>query len=156
MLWELMMVLAILFAFLYCAVMFLSVFVQFESLSYAAKTVARQIEITGSCDSETVMDNITALTENTNLIMGRESDGLIYEITDVSDPPAGTDPALSNNLYPYGAQRLQLRQTFKITLYATYELELIGPIDGSLIGAWTVTIPLAYSVTGMSEVFWRN
>lgn len=146
-LWELLIVLAILFAFIYTAMSFLGVYVQFESLSYAAKTVARQIEVTGKYDAATVQENISILTDNTNL------HDVTYDI-EVGPIPADTSSTLAASLST--SQRLQLRQQFTITLSAVHTFHLIGSSDESILSEWTIDIPMTYKVTGMSEVFWRE
>ena len=145
-LWELLIVLMILFSFLYTAMTFLAAYVQYETLSYAAKTVARQIEVTGYYDSYTISNNIESLTSNSNL---RDC---TYSISPGSFP-AGTSQTLRNSLV--SQKKLQLRQTFTITLYATYDLHIVGS-KNDLLDSWVIPIRMEYTVTGMSEVFWRS
>lgn len=146
-LWELLIVLAMLFAFLYSAMMFVGAFIQFETLSYASKTVARQIEITGRYDDYTVQSNIDALLNNGNL------HDIQYEIS-VGTVPADTDPMLAASLATQS--KLQLRQSFTIRITAIYDLHLVGSANNSLLASWVIQVPMSYEVTGMSEVFWRN
>ena len=152
-LWELLIVLMILFAFLYSAMTFLGAFVQYESLSYAAKSVARQIEVSGSYDPSNIMSDIEALTGNSNLRMGTDEWGGWYKF-ELGPYPAGTSASLRNSLV--AQNKIQLRQTFTITLYATYDLHILGSRNNSILDSWTIPIPMKYTVTGMSEVFWRS
>lgn len=147
-LWELLIVLAILFAFLYSATMFIGTFVQFETLSYASKTVARQIEVTGRYDDATIATNIQALLGNSNLRDIRWDPVKVGSIPDETGGPSAESLAAQ--------AKLQLRQTFTIKIYATYDLHLIGSADGSLLSGWSIPIEMSYTVTGMSEIFWRD
>lgn len=152
-LWELLIVLMILFTVLYSAMTFLGAFIQFETLSYSAKTVARNIEVTGYYKESDILNDISMLTQNSNLRMGTEDHPQWYDI-DIGAVPDGTDTELANSLAYQ--QKIQLRQTFSITLYATYDLHLLGTSEDSFLSSWTIPIPMSYTVTGMSEVYHRE
>lgn len=145
-----MLVLAVLFAFIYCCTSFFGMFVQFEDLSYAAKTVARQIEVTGKYDDATIQTNIATVLDNPNIVGGNSQHGGWYTISVGADNET-KDNALRQRLV--NQHKLQLKQKFTLTLYGTYNLHLIGSRNGNLMTGWTIKVPLTYSVTGMSEVY---
>lgn len=129
-LWELMLVLAVLFIFLYCCVTLLGVFVQFENFSLAAKRIAREVEISG----EYIDGNYDSLA---TMFLDNE----YFSDVDVSCDREG---------------KIQLKETFTITVTATCNYTLVG-FNGDL---WTAMppfqIPMKYTVNGMSEVYHKN
>lgn len=140
-LWELMFVLAILFMFLYSTVSFFSVFFQYEQMTYAAKTSARQVEITGVGDSSSVRNSFYALCPN--------HDNLISYDAKLSKGP---NPSA---VRPSAYNHIQLGQTFTVEYNATYKVQLFGTGRG-LLSRMTVTVPMSYTVRGMSEYYWKS
>lgn len=138
-LWELMIVLAVLFMFIYTATTFVAAFAQYENLSYVAKTVSRQMEVSGMCD------------QNEAITMINELLGDNTPLTDVAikiNVPEST-------IYSAANPKVQLRERFSITVTANYKWHIIAPKDGSLFGSTGITIPFSTKVTGMSEVYWK-
>lgn len=143
-LWELLIVLAILFTFLYSTVSFFTVFFQYETMTYAAKTVARQVEVTGRYNN--IQDDFA------NLCPNLENKSVSISV-DYSTGVA-TDGSLATSLI--NQKKIQLSQKFTMTYNATYQLQLFGQRNGNVVDSWTIPVRLSYKVTGMSEVYWRE
>ncbi len=112
------------------AISFFGVFTRYLNLNYAARRVVREIEISGQVSSETYT-LFNKLGTETNI---------------------GESPSMSIEASYYKAKKIQLRNTFTVTLKSSYRVNIFTPLDGKPVG---FDIPLAVRLTGMSEKFWK-
>ena len=141
-LWEMMLVLFVLFAFMYTAVTFIGIYAQYESISYTTKTVARQIEVSGNGS----LAQITADTQA--LLAGTPIEDI--QVTIVPSNPAST--------FWLSSQKIQLKETFKVTVSGTYKWQIFAPSEssgGDWLSTLTINVPLSKEITGMSEVYFK-
>jgi len=97
--------------------------------SYICRRVVRSIEITGVYDE----------TETRNIVDDMAGSG--FEDIDVE----------VDAVY-FSGRKIQLRQTFSVTLTASYKITILE-FGGNPI---TVDLPIRVKVTGMSEVYWKS
>jgi len=118
--------LVLIFAVLVSAMIYI---MQYYNASYICRRVVRSIEITGVYDE----------TETMNLIDNLSGSGM-------------EDVDVQVDAVYYSGKKIQLRQTFNVTLTGSYKiliLELgVNPI--------TVDLPIKVKVAGMSEVYWKQ
>lgn len=145
-LWELMLVLAILFTFLYSTINMLGAYVQFERLSYAAKTTARQIEVTGT--TKNAVHDIETLLAGSQITLDPDN-GIEIDIL-----PPGSLMSESYWVDTTTGTQVQLRQQFVMRIKGTCEVSVLGS-DG-IFGELVLNMPMSYEVTGMSEKYWRT
>lgn len=114
------------------------VFVTYQNLSYLTKNIARSVELAGGVD-ESVEAKIA--------IADRE---LRNDFCDGLDSAASGDIISANY---FSGSRIQLRDSFTVTCRCTYKVPIITPQLG--LEPITIDIPLAVSIEGMSEVYWK-
>lgn len=111
---------------------FFGVFTRYLNLNYAARRVVREIEISGQVSSETY-----------SLFDKLKSE------TNVGD---SASMSVSASYFKAAQKKIQLRNTFTVTLKSSYRINIFTPLGGSPVG---FDIPLAVRLTGMSEKFWK-
>jgi hypothetical protein len=109
---------------------FLSIFTAYLNLNHMCRRVVRVVELEGQV-SDNVYDVFYRLKEQT---------GLSPEMT-VEDVE-----------YCDGSQKIQLRDTFTITMTYNYAFTLFKP---SFAPPVQINIPMKVSITGMSEKYWK-
>lgn len=102
-----------------------------NELNYAARRVVRSIEVTGMYDEAGTESMLEGLLPNTH--------DLNVQVT-------------KNGATLIGAgNKIQLRETFSVTLQGTYPVQIFSGFDREAL-----EIPIAASVHGMSEVYWKE
>lgn len=114
------------------AISFFGVFTTYLNLNYAARRVTREIEISGQVTSSTY-SLFNEMKSNTNI-----GDGATMSV--------------SASYYNAGAKKIQLRDTFTVTLRTNYRINIFTPNGGDPVG---INMPLVVRLTGMSEKFWK-
>ena len=109
---------------------FLSIFTAYLNLSHMCRRVVRVVELEGQV-SDKAYDVFYRLKEQT---------GLSPEMT------------VENVQYCDGSQKIQLRDTFTITMTYNYAFTLFKP---SFAPPVQINIPMKVSITGMSEKYWK-
>lgn len=97
---------------------------------FACNKVARSIEVSGIVDART------------------------YAIVDEfagESLPVTVD--IDAQYYDAAAGKIQLRDSFKVTLSSSYAIPIIMPLTGG--APVTIHVPIKISMTGISEVYWR-
>jgi hypothetical protein len=102
---------------------------QYYDASYLCRRVVRSIEITGVYDE----------TETQSIIDLLAGSGL-------EDINVQVDAAY------FSGKKIQLRQTFSVTLSATYGITILE-LGGTPV---VIDLPIKVKVSGMSEVFWKT
>jgi hypothetical protein len=97
--------------------------------SYICRRVVRSIEITGLYDE----------TETSSIVDDMAGSG--FEDIDV----------LVDAVY-FSGRKIQLRQTFSVTLTASYKITILELGENPI----TVDLPIRVKVSGMSEVYWKS
>lgn len=102
---------------------------QYYDASYLCRRVVRSIEITGVYD-ETETHNIIDQMKN----------------SDLEDIDVQVDAAY------FSGRKIQLRQTFSVTLTASYKITILELGANPIV----MNLPIRVKVAGMSEVFWKQ
>lgn len=118
--------LVLIFAVLVSAMVYI---MQYYNASYICRRVVRSIEITGVYD-ETETKNIVAQMKN----------------SDMEDIGVQVDAVY------YSGRKIQLRQTFNVTLTSSYRITILELGENPI----TVDLPIRVKVVGMSEVYWKS
>lgn len=118
--------LVLIFAVLVSAMVYI---MQYYNASYICRRVVRNIEITGVYDE----------TETMNLVNNLSGSGM-------------EDIKVQVETVYYSGNKIQLQQTFSVTLTESYKITILG------LGAnpITVDLPIKVKVAGMSEVYWKQ
>lgn len=128
---ELILKTVVFFTLILTAMLFFSVFMRYANLSYAARRVVREIEISGQVSQKT--------TDLFNQLKAQSNVGdATMEVTDVT--------------YFDHTKKIQLRETFTVVCRSSYRLDILSPILGPPVG---IDIPLQVKLSGMSEKFWK-
>lgn len=110
-----------------------------STLNYICRRAVRSIEITGTynpTETQTLVDRLKA----------KNAAPVEVKVTDAS----GTSLNGANC-------KIQLRNTFTVTLVSSYTPLFFGPGGTSKYSSWNNgTIPITTSVSGMSEVFFKD
>lgn len=109
-----------------------AVVMQYQDITYIAKTVTRVVEQEGALNN-TGYEMLNKLNEN----MGTDAE---LEISNVR---------YFNNL----EKTIQFRNTFVISISDSYSLKILSPIF--VKNPLVIDIPMTASITGMSEVYWK-
>jgi hypothetical protein len=109
---------------------FLSIFTAYLNLNHMCRRVVRVVELEGQV-SDNVYDVFYRLKEQT---------GLSPEMT------------IEDVQYCDGSQKIQLRDTFTVTMTDSYGFTLFKP---SFAPPVQINIPMKVSITGMSEKYWK-
>ena len=102
---------------------------QYYNASYICRRVVRSIEITGQYDE----------TETTNIVK------------DISNPGL-EDIDIQVDAEYFSERKIQLRQTFSVTLSASYKITILQLGNDPL----ELSLPIRVKVVGMSEVYWKQ
>jgi len=129
--YELIIQTLVVLTLLMTVVSFLSVFTTYLDLNNMCRRVVRVIELDGQ-----VSDNAYAVLQRLE-----EQSGLNPEMT-VGDV----------QYFDEDTQRIQLRDTFTVTLTDSYAFTLFKP---SFAPPVQILIPLKVSISGMSEKYWK-
>ena len=109
---------------------FLSIFTAYLNLNHMCRRVVRVVELEGQV-SDKAYDVFYRLKEQT---------GLSPEMT------------IEDVQYCDGSQKIQLRDTFTVTMTDSYVFTLFKP---SFAPPVQINIPMKVSITGMSEKYWK-
>jgi len=109
---------------------FLSIFTAYLNLNHMCRRVVRVVELEGQV-SDKAYDVFYRLKEQT---------GLSPEMT------------IEDVQYCDGSQKIQLRDTFTVTMTDSYGFTLFKP---SFAPPVQINIPMKVSITGMSEKYWK-
>jgi hypothetical protein len=109
---------------------FLSIFTAYLNLNHMCRRVVRVVELEGQV-SDNAYDVFYRLKEQT---------GLSPEMT------------IEDVEYCDGSQKIQLRDTFTVTMTDSYAFTLFKP---SFTPPVQINIPMRVSITGMSEKYWK-
>ena len=115
------------------AISFFGVFTTYLNLNYAARRVTRDIEISGQVSTGTYT-LFNEMKTNTNI-------------------GPGATMNVSATYFNAAQRKIQLRDTFTVTLRSSYRINVFTPTNGPPVG---FDIPLVVRLTGMSEKFWKN
>jgi len=118
--------LVLIFATLISAMIYI---MQYYDASYLCRRVVRSIEITGVYD-ETETQNIIDQMKN----------------SDLEDIDVQVDAAY------FSGRKIQLRQTFSVTLTASYKITILELGENPIV----MNLPIRVKVAGMSEVYWKS
>lgn len=129
---EMVATTAMMIALIMVGLMILSYAVEWNTISFAAKRVCRDIEVSGQVTD--IQSKFDSLIGNSDLITDRN-----IEVNNVE-------------YFDAGAKTIQLKKTFRLSASVTYNIPLVKP--GTLSG-FSIQLPIKTSVTGMSEVYWR-
>jgi len=117
--------LVLIFAVLVSAMIYI---MQYYNASYVCRRVVRSIEITGVYDE----------TETRSLISSLSG-------SDMEDIQIQVDAVY------YSGRKIQLRQTFSVTLTGSYRITILT-LGGNPVA---LDLPIKVKVAGMSEVYWK-
>ena len=101
---------------------------QYYNASYVCRRVVRSIEITGQYDE----------TETMNIVNDMAGSGL-------------EDIDVQVNAVYFSGRRIQLRQTFSVTLTGSYKITILELGENPIV----MTLPIEVKVAGMGEVYWK-
>ena len=101
---------------------------QYYNASYMCRRVVRSIEITGVYDEAEARSLISSLSGS-----------------DMEDIQIQVDAVY------YSGRKIQLRQTFSVTLTGSYRITILT-LGGNPVA---LDLPITVKVAGMSEVYWR-
>ncbi len=102
---------------------------QYYNASYMCRRVVRSIEISGIYDETEAGDLISSMSNS-----------------DMEDIDIQVDAVY------YSGNKIQLRQTFSVTLTGSYRITILTLGENPI----TVDLPIRVKVAGMSEVYWRS
>ena len=117
--------LVLIFAVLVSAMVYI---MQYYNASYICRRVVRNIEITGVYD-ETETKSIVDQMKNSDL----------------------EDIGVQVDAVYYSGRKIQLRQTFNVTLTGSYRITILELGENPI----SVDLPIRVKVAGMSEVYWK-
>ena len=120
--------LVLIFATLVSAMIYIT---QYYNVSYMCRRVVRSIEISGQYDE----------TETANMVNQMKN-------SDLEDIHVQVDAVY----YDAGSKKIQLRQTFSVTLTTNYRITIMTMGETPI----AVDLPIRVKVAGMSEVYWRS
>ncbi len=102
---------------------------QYYDASYLCRRVVRSIEITGVYDETETRDIIDRMKNS-----------------DLEDIDVQVDAAY------FSGKKIQLRQTFSVTLTASYRITILELGENPIV----MNLPIRVKVAGMSEVYWKS
>ena len=102
---------------------------QYYDASYLCRRVVRSIEITGVYDETETRDIIDRMKNS-----------------DLEDIDVQVDAAY------FSGKKIQLRQTFSVTLTASYKITILELGENPIV----MNLPIRVKVAGMSEVYWNS
>jgi hypothetical protein len=116
--------------FLLTVIGFYNIFIRYQNVNYAAKRVARAIEIEGQ-----VNGSVTSLFNRLNSELGINASFRVI-----------------NTSYFDASRKIQLRDTFTVEVTASYGFQILNPTFAPPV---VINIPIRVAITGMSEVYWK-
>jgi hypothetical protein len=102
---------------------------QYYDASYLCRRVVRSIEITGVYDETETRDIIDRMKNS-----------------DLEDLDVQVDATY------FSGKKIQLRQTFSVTLTASYRITILELGENPIV----MNLPIRVKVAGMSEVYWKS
>ena len=114
------------------AISFFGIFTRHLNLSYTARRIVCEIEISGQVTSAT-----TALFNT------------MKNTTNIGD---AATMSVSASYFNAAQKKIQLRNTFTVICRSSYRINVFTPRGATPVG---FDIPLAVQLTGMSEKFWK-
>ena len=102
---------------------------QYYNASYICRRVVRSIEITGQYDEAETMNIVKAISN-----------------------PGLNDIDIQVDAVYFSERKIQLRQTFSVTLSASYKITILQLGNDPL----ELSLPIRVRVAGMSEVYWKQ
>lgn len=102
---------------------------QYYNASYLCRRVVRGIEITGVYDETKTRDIIDQM-----------------KSSDLKDIDVQVDASY------FSGRKIQLRQTFSVTLTASYKITILELGKNPIV----MNLPIRVKVAGMSEVYWKS
>ena len=102
---------------------------QYYDASYMCRRVVRSIEITGVYDETETRDIIDRMKNS-----------------DLEDLDVQVDATY------FSGKKIQLRQTFSVTLTASYKITILELGENPIV----MNLPIRVKVAGMSEVYWKS
>ena len=102
---------------------------QYYDASYLCRRVVRSIEITGVYNETETRDIIDRMKNS-----------------DLEDIDVQVDAAY------FSGKKIQLRQTFSVTLTASYKITILELGENPIV----MNLPIRVKVAGMSEVYWKS
>lgn len=102
---------------------------QYYDASYLCRRVVRSVEITGVYDETETRDIIDRMKNS-----------------DLEDIDVQVDAAY------FSGKKIQLRQTFSVTLTASYKITILELGENPIV----MNLPIRVKVAGMSEVYWKS
>ena len=118
--------LVLIFAVLVSAMIYI---MQYYNASYMCRRVVRSIEITGVYDETETRDIIDRMKNS-----------------DLEDLDVQVDATY------FSGKKIQLRQTFSVTLTASYKITILELGENPIV----MNLPIRVKVAGMSEVYWKS
>ena len=118
--------LVLIFAVLVSAMVYI---MQYYNASYICRRVVRNIEITGVYDETETRDIIDRMKNS-----------------DLEDLDVQVDATY------FSGKKIQLRQTFSVTLTASYRITILELGENPIV----MNLPIRVKVAGMSEVYWKS
>ena len=118
--------LVLIFATLVSAMIYI---VQYYNASYICRRVVRSIEVAGQYDQSNTL----------SLVNNMKS-------------PSLEDMKVQVDAVFYSGNKIQLRQTFNVTLAASYKITIVELGKNPVV----VSLPIKVKVAGMSEVYWKT
>lgn len=118
--------LVLIFAVLVSALIYI---MQYYNASFICRRVVRSIEISGLYDE----------TEAKNIVSTMAGSGM-------------TNTDIQVDAVYFRGNKIQLRQTFSVTLTASYKISIFTLGNNST----EVSLPITVKVAGMSEVYWKS
>lgn len=128
---ELIIAVAVITALIMSFMTLPDLYVKKQNIDYMANAIARSVEISGEIGSDT-QKLINELKQSTGLNPVITWDGPFYDAN--------------------GSRRIQLRDTFHVTLSMTVKIKIIEP---SFSGPVYLDIPMKKQVKGVSEIYWK-
>ena len=114
------------------------IFVTYQNLSYLTKNITRSVELAGGVDG-----SVEAAISLANSEL----------VSDFCDGLESADSGEIINVTFIQGNKIQLRDSFTVTCRCVYKVPIITPQIG--LEPITIDIPLAVSIEGMSEVYWK-
>jgi len=118
--------LVLIFATLVSAMIYIT---QYYNASYLCRRVVRSIEISGQYDEADTKNLISSMSNSDAEDIGVQVDAVYYS-----------------------GKKIQLRQTFSVTLTTSYRITILTLGESPI----TVDLPIKVKVAGLSEVFWKS
>lgn len=127
---------AMLCAMILSCTMILSYAIQASQVSYAAKRIARAVEVSGTANQTDV-------------------DALLAEFLPNHDDLSASVNITAPEWFNVGNRQIQLRKKFTVTVDASYPVTLMNPGFGA-DAAIQYRLPIHCIVNGQAEIYWKD